>query len=94
MGSSSCRFGIAAPRIVQKVSMVPRGTILGLGVCTGTLLINGVQALTKGHDLSSAPLMEKEHGAIWYNTAGKEAAIEDILGEGGMDTVRLRYVVL
>uniref|UniRef100_M4B7G3 arabinogalactan endo-beta-1,4-galactanase n=1 Tax=Hyaloperonospora arabidopsidis (strain Emoy2) TaxID=559515 RepID=M4B7G3_HYAAE len=70
--------------------MVPRGTILGLGVCTGTLLINGVQALTKGHDLSSAPLMEKEHGAIWYNTAGKEAAIEDILGEGGMDTVRLR----
>lgn len=53
-------------------------------------LVSGVQALTKGHDLSSAPLMETEQGTIWYNTAAKERPIEDILGEGGMDSVRLR----
>lgn len=45
-------------------------------------LVSGVQALTKGHDLSSAPLMETEQGTIWYNTAAKERPIEDILGEG------------
>ncbi|CAI5739826.1 unnamed protein product [Hyaloperonospora brassicae] len=69
--------------------MVSHDTLSGLGMCAVALLY-GVQALTKGHDLSSAPLMEQEHGAIWYDTAGKKAAIEDILGEGGMDSVRLR----
>ena len=71
--------------------MVSHGTLSGLGMCA-VVVLYGVQALTKGHDLSSAPLMEQEHGAIWYNTAGKKAAIEDILGEGGMDSVRLRCV--
>ncbi|KAK1932352.1 putative arabinogalactan endo-beta-1 [Phytophthora citrophthora] len=70
-----------------------RRTLLWAGVCT-VALVSVVQALTKGHDLSSAPLMETEQGTIWYNTAGKERAIEDVLGEGGMDSVRLRYVNL
>lgn len=56
------------------------------------LLMNEVQALTKGHDLSSVRLVEKEQGAVWYNTKGKGTPIEDILGSGGMDSVRLRYV--
>ncbi|EGZ21792.1 beta-galactosidase [Phytophthora sojae] len=54
------------------------------------LLMNEVQALTKGHDLSSVRLVEKEQGAVWYNTKGKGTPIEDILGSGGMDSVRLR----
>ncbi|KAG6972659.1 hypothetical protein JG688_00003894 [Phytophthora aleatoria] len=69
--------------------MFLRRTLLWAGACT-VALVNRVQALTKGHDLSSAPRMETEQGTIWYNTAGKEKAIEDILGEGGMDSVRLR----
>ncbi|RLN61873.1 hypothetical protein BBP00_00005120 [Phytophthora kernoviae] len=64
-------------------------TLLWTGACMVTVL-GGVQALTKGHDLSSIPLMEKEKGATWYSTSGKEAAIENILGDGGMDSVRLR----
>lgn len=47
-------------------------------------------AFVKGHDLSSAGLMETEQGATWYSTDGKASAIEDILGAGGMDSVRLR----
>ncbi|ETM98955.1 hypothetical protein PPTG_19164 [Phytophthora nicotianae INRA-310] len=69
--------------------MLLRRTLLWAGAST-VALVNRVHALTKGHDLSSAPRMETEQGAIWYNTAGKEMAIEDILGEGGMDSVRLR----
>ncbi|KAG3249874.1 hypothetical protein PI124_g5486 [Phytophthora idaei] len=69
--------------------MFLRRTLLWAGACT-VALVNRVQVLTKGHDLSSAPRMETEQGTIWYNTAGKEKAIEDILGEGGMDSVRLR----
>ncbi|RLN47156.1 hypothetical protein BBJ29_009984, partial [Phytophthora kernoviae] len=69
--------------------MFIRRTLLWAGACAATVL-GGVQALTKGHDLSSIPLMEKEQGAIWYSTSGKEAAIENILGDGGMDSVRLR----
>ncbi|KAL3661542.1 hypothetical protein V7S43_013302 [Phytophthora oleae] len=64
-------------------------TLLWAGACTAAL-VSGVQALTMGHDLSSAPLMETEQGTVWYSTSGKERAIEDILGEGGMDSVRLR----
>jgi arabinogalactan endo-1,4-beta-galactosidase len=70
--------------------MLARGTLLLWAGACATALLDGAQALTKGHDLSSAPLMEKEKGVVWYNTAGKEAAIEDIMGEGGMDSVRLR----
>ncbi|KAG7397791.1 hypothetical protein PHYBOEH_000172 [Phytophthora boehmeriae] len=64
-------------------------TLLWAGACVATVL-GGAEALTKGHDLSSVPLMEKEQGATWYSTSGKEAAIENILGDGGMDSVRLR----
>ncbi|KAE9040301.1 hypothetical protein PR003_g5374 [Phytophthora rubi] len=59
-------------------------------LCAAALLVGGAQALTKGHDLSSVAVMENEQGTVWYNTAGKQAAIEDILGAGGMDSVRLR----
>lgn len=52
----------------------------------------GVDAFVKGHDLSSAGLMETEQGATWYSTSGKASALEDILGAGGMDSVRLRCV--
>ncbi|KAF2083823.1 glycoside hydrolase family 53 protein [Saccharata proteae CBS 121410] len=47
-------------------------------------------AFLKGHDLSSVKAMEDEQGAHWYDTDGTDTAIEDILGNGGMDTVRLR----
>lgn len=50
-------------------------------------------ALTyKGHDLSSVPIMEDTEGATFYNAAGSAEAVEDILGAGGMNAVRLRYV--
>ncbi|EGZ21790.1 putative beta-galactosidase [Phytophthora sojae] len=70
--------------------MFARRTLLGAAACASALLVDGVQALVKGHDLSSVAVMEKEQGTVWYNTAGKQAAIEDILGAGGMDSVRLR----
>ncbi|KAL4155421.1 hypothetical protein PRNP1_007531 [Phytophthora ramorum] len=69
--------------------MLARRTLLWLGAFAAPLL-NGVQALTKGHDLSSAAVMEKDQGTVWYSTKGKEMAIEEILGAGGMDSVRLR----
>ncbi|POM61633.1 putative beta-galactosidase [Phytophthora palmivora] len=69
--------------------MFARRAWLWVGACAA-VVVSGVHALTKGHDLSSAPLMEKEQGTIWYDTTGKQAAIEDILGKGGMDSVRLR----
>ncbi|KAI9739215.1 MAG: hypothetical protein M1834_007428 [Cirrosporium novae-zelandiae] len=46
----------------------------------------------KGHDLSSTKMLE-DSGYTYYTTAGKEADIEDILGDGGMNTVRLRLWV-
>lgn len=49
-----------------------------------------VDAFVKGHDLSSAGLMETEQGATWYSTSGTASALEDILGDGGMNSVRLR----
>ncbi|KAL4100065.1 hypothetical protein PRIC1_007862 [Phytophthora ramorum] len=69
--------------------MVVGRTLLWVGVCA-TALLDVAQALTKGHDLSSAAVMEKEQGTVWYSTKGKEMAIEEILGAGGMDSVRLR----
>ncbi|KAJ8569246.1 hypothetical protein ON010_g6014 [Phytophthora cinnamomi] len=70
--------------------MFTRKTLLGVAMCMAAV-IYGVQALTRGHDLSSVRLMEKKLGVVWYNNAGKEEAIEDILRAGGMDAVRLRY---
>ncbi|KAI9694255.1 MAG: hypothetical protein M1820_009113 [Bogoriella megaspora] len=49
-----------------------------------------VASIAKGHDLSSVAAMEKEQGANWYTTAGQKSTIESILGNGGMDSVRLR----
>ncbi|KAG6611003.1 Arabinogalactan endo-1,4-beta-galactosidase [Phytophthora cinnamomi] len=69
--------------------MFTRKTLLGVAMCMAAV-IYGVQALTRGHDLSSVRLMEKKLGVVWYNNAGKEEAIEDILRAGGMDAVRLR----
>jgi arabinogalactan endo-1,4-beta-galactosidase len=47
--------------------------------------------LYKGHDLSSLKILE-DGGAIYHDTAKYNAtrAAEDILGDGGMNTVRLR----
>lgn len=56
--------------------------------------IHGVAAISKGHDLSSAGYMETEQGATWLSESGSTSTIEDILGAGGMDSVRLRYVLL
>ncbi|KAB2581066.1 putative arabinogalactan endo-beta-1 [Lasiodiplodia hormozganensis] len=52
--------------------------------------INGVSALSKGHDLSSAGYMETDQGATWLTESGSTSTIEEILGAGGMDSVRLR----
>ncbi|KAI9912643.1 hypothetical protein PsorP6_006145 [Peronosclerospora sorghi] len=46
--------------------------------------------LLKGHDLSSVALMETKEGAKWISTSGENTTIETILGDGGMNTVRLR----
>ncbi|KAG6610997.1 putative beta-galactosidase [Phytophthora cinnamomi] len=70
--------------------MFARRTLSWAAACAAALVVDAVQALTKGHDLSSVAVMEKEQGTVWYNTAGKQAAIENILGAGGMDSVRLR----
>lgn len=45
----------------------------------------------KGHDLSSLLLLE-EAGAVYHDSAQHNATrpAEDILGDGGMNTVRLR----
>ncbi|OJD36414.1 arabinogalactan endo-beta-galactosidase [Diplodia corticola] len=50
----------------------------------------GVSALSKGHDLSSAGYMETDQGTTWLTESGSTSTIEDILGAGGMDSVRLR----
>lgn len=64
--------------------------LVGSLAALGAVATAGVDALVKGHDLSSAGLMETEQGATWYTSSGKAAAIEDILGDGGMNSVRLR----
>lgn len=63
------------------------------GICAATTL-DTASALTKGHDLSSVGLMETSQGANWISTSGNTTTIESILGAGGMDAVRLRYVKL
>ncbi|KAF2229658.1 glycoside hydrolase family 53 protein [Viridothelium virens] len=47
-------------------------------------------AIVHGHDLSSVTQMEQDQGANWYTTSGQKSTIESILGDGGMDSVRLR----
>ncbi|KAF2143755.1 glycoside hydrolase family 53 protein [Aplosporella prunicola CBS 121167] len=47
-------------------------------------------AWSQGHDLSSVKAMEDEQGAHWINASGQETQIEEILSDGGMDSVRLR----
>ncbi|KAG6614766.1 Arabinogalactan endo-beta-1 [Phytophthora cinnamomi] len=69
--------------------MFTRKTLLGVAVCMAAAAY-GAQALTRGHDLSSVRLTENNQRVVWYNNAGKEEAIEDILRAGGMDAVRLR----
>ena len=49
-------------------------------------------AFSYGHDLSSVAQMENNEGATWLTTSGDQTTIEDILGNGGMDSVRLRYM--
>ncbi|KAL1645157.1 hypothetical protein SLS58_003862 [Diplodia intermedia] len=53
-------------------------------------VFHGVSALSKGHDLSSVGYMETDQGATWLTESGSTSTIEDILGAGGMDSVRLR----
>ncbi|KAI9740327.1 MAG: hypothetical protein M1834_004906 [Cirrosporium novae-zelandiae] len=43
-----------------------------------------------GHDLSSLKLMEDGQGANFYTEDGTSSSAEDILGDGGMNAVRLR----
>ncbi|RLN70386.1 hypothetical protein BBJ28_00018675 [Nothophytophthora sp. Chile5] len=69
--------------------MFAQTALLLAGMCAASVL-GSASAMTKGHDLSSVGLMETDQGATWYSTSGKESAIEDILGAGGMDSVRLR----
>ena len=70
-------------------------SIFGLG----SLLVSAVAAAPsgelpffyKGHDLSSLKILE-ESGTVYKDTARNNATrpVEDILGDGGMNTVRLR----
>lgn len=48
----------------------------------------------KGHDLSSVKILE-DGGAVYRDTARGNAIrpVEDVLGDGGMNTVRLRLWV-
>ncbi|OWZ07048.1 Arabinogalactan endo-1,4-beta-galactosidase, partial [Phytophthora megakarya] len=63
--------------------------LLVVGACIASMATT-TAALTKGHDLSSVGLMETTQGAKWISTAGKTTTIESILGDGGMQAVRLR----
>ena len=49
----------------------------------------------QGHDLSSLQLLEQT-GSIYKDTAhgNQTRPADDILGDGGMNTVRLRYEVI
>ncbi|KAF2137601.1 glycoside hydrolase family 53 protein [Aplosporella prunicola CBS 121167] len=68
----------------------------------GSLLVSAVAAAPsggrpffyKGHDLSSLRILE-DSGTIYKDTARNNATrpVEDILGDGGMNTVRLRLWV-
>ncbi|ETM54709.1 hypothetical protein L914_01992 [Phytophthora nicotianae] len=59
-----------------------------VAVCIGTVLTPAA-ALLKGHELSSAGIMETSRGATWRSTTGRPATIESILGGGGINSVRL-----
>jgi arabinogalactan endo-1,4-beta-galactosidase len=63
-----------------------------LGACVA-LGLRSAAAFTKGHDLSSVGYMETDKGVTWYNQNGQVESVEAILGAGGMQSVRLRYVV-
>lgn len=69
-------------------------------LAVGSFLLSGAAAAPKpapvfykGHDLSVLKIME-EGGVVYHDTAKKNATrpAEDILGDGGMNTVRLRSV--
>ncbi|KAF2803867.1 glycosyl hydrolase 53 [Mytilinidion resinicola] len=55
---------------------------------------NAQSVFYQGHDLSSLGIME-QGGAVYHDTArhNQTRAAEDILGDGGMNTVRLRLWV-
>lgn len=72
--------------------MFLKTAVLLVGALVASVLCPTNAALTKGHDLSSVALMESSQGAKWLSTAGKTTTIETILGAGGMNAVRLRYV--
>lgn len=72
----------------KKEDMLSRNFINSLPLVA--YAINGAAALSKGHDLSSAGYMETDQGASWLTESGTTSTIEDILGSGGMDSVRLR----
>ncbi|EKG16734.1 Glycosyl hydrolase 53 [Macrophomina phaseolina MS6] len=68
--------------------MLSKNLISSISLLAST--IHGVAALSKGHDLSSAGYMETDQGATWLSESGSASTIEEILGAGGMDSVRLR----
>ncbi|KAK0644795.1 putative arabinogalactan endo-beta-1 [Lasiodiplodia hormozganensis] len=70
-------------------------------LAVGSFLLSGAAAAPKpapvfykGHDLSVLKIME-EGGVVYHDTAKKNVTrpAEDILGDGGMNTVRLRLWV-
>ncbi|KAJ8575752.1 hypothetical protein ON010_g3464 [Phytophthora cinnamomi] len=74
--------------------MFLKTALLFAGACVAGVLNTATAALTNGHDLSSVAIMETAEGAHWISTSGNTTTIETILGEGGMQAVRLRYADL
>ncbi|KAG6611000.1 Arabinogalactan endo-1,4-beta-galactosidase [Phytophthora cinnamomi] len=70
--------------------MFLKTALLFAGACVAGVLNTATAALTNGHDLSSVAIMETAEGAHWISTSGNTTTIETILGEGGMQAVRLR----
>ncbi|GMF29611.1 unnamed protein product [Phytophthora fragariaefolia] len=70
--------------------MFLKTAVLFAGALLASAFSPTTAALTKGHDLSSVALMESSQGARWISTTGKTTTIESILGDGGMNAVRLR----
>lgn len=74
-----------------------------LAAATGLLLVRAANAqdtpsesfFYKSHDLSSLRVLENGGGAVFYDTAlgNVSRPIEDILRDGGMNTIKLRLFV-
>jgi arabinogalactan endo-1,4-beta-galactosidase len=70
--------------------------VFGAAVCTlataGKARQSAGNTFYKGHDLSSLGLLES-NGATFIDSQRGNAVrpLEDILGDGGMNSVRLRY---